>query len=175
MESMLLATDVETHKSRRIKIRPLAIPLLALCAALIGPRLARADVPPVKLDDGFLRLYDLDFAGAEKSFEVWETQNPENPMGPASQAAGILFSEFNRLGVLEAQFYENDSVFANRKKYEADPAQKTRFDQLLSRAEELGNARLKKDPRDRDALFAMTLAAGLRSISRRSRPLRSGH
>jgi len=32
-------------------------------------------------------------------------------MGPASEAAGILFSEFDRLGVLEAQFYENDSIF----------------------------------------------------------------
>ena len=54
-------------------------------------------------------------------------------MGPASEAAGILFSEFNRLGVLEAQFYEDDSIFAARKKYEADPGQRARFEQQLSR------------------------------------------
>ena len=125
--------------------------------------IAMADVPPVRLEDGFLRLYDLDFSGAEKDFKVWEERNPENPMGPVSEAAGILFSEFNRLGVLEAQFFEDDSIFAHRKKYEADPAQRARFDQQLARAEELAGANLKRDPRDRDALLAMTLASGLRS------------
>jgi len=131
--------------------------------ALMTPPHVVADVPTVRLNDGFLRLYDLDFAGAESDFQAWEKVNPDNPMGPASEAAGILFSEFNRLGVLEAQFYEDDSVFANRRKYEADPAQRTRFDQKLGRAQNLANSQLKRDPNDRDALFAMTLAAGLRS------------
>ncbi len=131
--------------------------------ALMTPAHVVADVPTVRLNDGFLRLYDLDFAGAESDFQAWEKVNPDNPMGPASEAAGILFSEFNRLGVLEAQFYEDDSLFANRKKYEAIPAQRTRFDQQLGRAEDLANSRLKRDPHDRDALLAMTLAAGLHS------------
>jgi hypothetical protein len=76
--------------------------------ALMTPLHVAADVPTVRLNDGFLRLYDLDFAGAESDFQAWEKANPDNPMGPASEAAGILFSEFNRLGVLEAQFYEDD-------------------------------------------------------------------
>ena len=130
---------------------------------LAAPRRANASVPRLDLGEGFRRLYDLDFNGASQDFEAWEKQNPENSMGPASQAAGILFSEFNRLGVLEAQFYESDSVFANRKKYEADPAEKVRFDEQLVRAEALANARLKRDSHDRDALLTMTLAAGLRS------------
>jgi hypothetical protein len=124
---------------------------------------AAADVPSAALDEGFRKLYDLNFAGAEKDFEVWEKSHPENPMGPASEAAGILFSEFNRLGVLEAQFYESDSVFSSRKKYEANPGERERFDQRLNRAEELARARLQRDPHDRDALLAMTLASGLRS------------
>jgi len=124
---------------------------------------AVADMPSAGLDSGFRRLYDLDFTGAQKEFESWEKLNPENPMGPASEAATILFSEFNRLGVLEAQFYEDDSIFAARKKYEADPAQHTRFEQQLSRAEDMAKSRLRRDARDRDALLAMTLAAGLRS------------
>ncbi len=144
-------------------IRCLRIVFVALCGLGIAIPAARADIPLPKLDDGFLRLYDLDFSGAQKDFEAWEKINPDNPMGPASEAAGILFSEFNRLGVLEAQFYEDDSLFANRKKYEAIPAQRARFDQQLARAEVLANSGLKRDPRDRDALLAMTLAAGLRS------------
>ena len=124
---------------------------------------AFADLPSAGLDHGFRRLYDLDFSGGQREFESWEKLNPENPMGPASEAAGILFSEFNRLGVLEAQFYEDDSVFGARKKYQADPGERARFDKQLSRAEDLAKSRLSRDPRDRDALLAMTFAAGLRS------------
>jgi hypothetical protein len=130
--------------------------LMAFSAALAEPASAT-------LDRGFERLYNLDFSGAQKEFEAWEKLNPENPMGPVSQAASILFSEFNRLGVLEAQFYENDSAFFARKKYEADPAQRARFEQELDHAEEMAKSELSKDSHDRDALLAMTFAAGLRS------------
>ena len=124
---------------------------------------AVAGLSSAGLNPGFLRLYDLDFTGAQKEFESWERVNPDNPMGPVSEAAGILFSEFDRLGVLEAQFYEDDSIFAARKKYEADPQKRTRFEQQLERAETLAKARLNRDARDLDALLAMTLANGLRS------------
>jgi hypothetical protein len=124
---------------------------------------AAADMPTPALDQGFRRLYDLDFAGAQQNFESWERQNPDNPMGPVSEAASVLFSEFNRLGVLEAQFYEDDSVFAARKKYDVDPNQKALFEQRLGRAEGLARSRLSKDAKDRDALLAMTFASGLRS------------
>ncbi len=121
------------------------------------------ETTPTGLDRGFSRLYDLDFPGAQKEFQSWEMENPENPMGPVSQAAGILFSEFNRLGVLEAQFYVNDSAFAGRKKYQPDAEQRALFEQQLARAETLGRARLSRDPRDVDALLGMTLASGLRA------------
>jgi hypothetical protein len=135
----------------------------AAFALLINVPHAVADLPSAGLNHGFLRLYDLDFSGGQREFESWEKLNPDDPMGPASEAAGILFSEFNRLGVLEAQFYEDDSIFAARQKYVADPAQRARFEQRLSRAEDLAKARLSRDPRDRDALLAMTLTNGLRS------------
>jgi hypothetical protein len=155
---------VGNHEIRsRSQGRHLQIALIGLLAVLFMPLPARSDVPSLGLNGGFRRLYDLDFGGAQKDFETWERVNPENPMGPASEAAGILFSEFNRLGVLEAQFYADDSIFAARKKYAADPAQKTRFDQQLDRAENLAKSKLSRDPRDRDALLAMTMAAGLRS------------
>jgi hypothetical protein len=137
--------------------------LLCLCAVLSIATPASADLPSFGLHDGYFRLYDLDFAGAQKHFEAWEKVNPENPMGPVSEAAGVLFSEFNRLGVLEAQFYADDSIFAKRKKYDADPAQQTFFEQHLDRAESLAKARLTHDPHDIDALLAMTMSAGLRS------------
>ena len=150
-------------------LRPLAIEVslktlgaLLLLLVMIVPH-AFASLPSESLDRGFVRLYDLDFARAQRKFESWEKIHPDDPMGPVSEAAGILFSEFNRLGVLEAQFYESDSVFAARKTYHADPAQHSRFEQQLDRAEQMAKSRLARDSRDPDALFAMTLSNGLRS------------
>jgi len=136
--------------------------LLSLFGSLGVARATEVTTPP-GLDRGFNRLYDLDFSGAQKEFLSWENANPENPMGPVSQAAGILFSEFNRLGVLEAQFYENDSAFSSRKKYQPDAENRGRFEQQLTRAETLGKARLARDPRDHDALLGLCLASGLRA------------
>ena len=80
-----------------------------------------------------------------------------------SQAAGYLFSEFARLGVLEAQFFENDAAFNSRTKVEPDPAVHSEFEAALDRAQTLAHARLSKDAKDRDALFALTLSSGLQA------------
>jgi hypothetical protein len=101
--------------------------------------------------------------GAQKDFEAWEQMRPDDPVGPVSEAAGFLFSEFNRLGVLEAQFYENDDAFVDRPKLAADPALKQHFMAAIGRAQNLSLARLKADPKDRDALFAQTLCFGLQA------------
>ncbi len=115
------------------------------------------------LDRGFQLLYNLDFGRAHLLFVGWEQDHPEDPLGPACDAAGFLFSEFNRLGILESQFLENDKAFDARKKFDPDPAVRDQFNGALDRAESLAKARLMKDPRDRDALFAMTLSSGLRA------------
>ncbi|HUO26418.1 MAG TPA: hypothetical protein VMU61_12185 [Candidatus Aquilonibacter sp.] len=144
--------------------------LLVLVTCLLLNTAGSAEVPaapPVPmstaLDQGFAGLYNLDFAGAQKDFRLWESEHPDDPVGPVSEAAGYLFSEFSRLGVLEAQFYENDSAFASRPKLDPDPAVRDRFESALGRSETLARARLVKDPNDRDALFAMTLSSGLQA------------
>jgi hypothetical protein len=119
--------------------------------------------PASLLDRGYYGLYNLDFADAQKDFTRWQQEHPDNPMGPVSEAAGFLFSEFNRLGVLEAQFYESNSSFEQRSKIKADPAVRTRFQDAIARSENLAHARLGKDNNDRDALFALTLASGLQA------------
>jgi hypothetical protein len=153
-------------EARSLKIVTRIVAVLWSCCVLVG--LARAgdaarpaDVSP--LEHGFSGLYNLDFAGAQKDFTNWQQLHPDDPVGPVSEAAGCLFSEFNRLGVLEAQFYENDDVFAGRPKLTPDPALRHQFLDAIGRAESLSRARLAKDPEDRDALFALTLASGLQA------------
>jgi len=139
---------------------------LGLVFAFCAPASAAAS-PDISastsLDHGFLGLYNLDFTGAQKDFTAWETLHPDDPVGPVSEAAGCLFSEFNRLGVLESQFFESDDAFSARAKLNPDPAVHDRFQKALDRAQQLARTRLSKDAKDRDALFAMTLASGLQA------------
>lgn len=130
----------------------------ALCA---GAADLSVSLPP--LDRGFHLLYNLDFGGAHNVFASYEQSHPEDPLGPTSDAAGLLFSEFHRLGVLESQFFEDDKKFADRGKLTPDPAVRSRFDAAVSKAESLATARLAKDPKDKNSLFAMTLCNGLQA------------
>src|SRR6266852_64452 len=115
------------------------------------------------LDHGFAGLYNLDFIGAQRDFTAWQAQHPDDPVGPVSEAAGLLFSEFNRLGVLEAQFYENDESFLSRSKLSPDQDVHKHFQTALEHAQLLAHNRLAKDSKDRDALFALTLSSGLQA------------
>jgi hypothetical protein len=124
---------------------------------------AASNEPSPEIENGFRLMYNLNFSQAEGEFSAFEQQHRDNPMGPVSEAAGMLFSEFQRLGVLETQFYENDSVFAARKKLTADPAVRDRFNLALTQTEKLAHERLAKNSTDHDALFALTLASGLRA------------
>jgi hypothetical protein len=133
--------------------------LSLMCVAEDGARTSA----PSPLDQGFAGLYNLDFSGAQEDFSLWQKQHPDDPVGPVSEAAGFLFSEFNRLGVLEAQFYENDDKFEKRAKLDPDPKLRERFQSAIARAEKLAQARLEKDSKDRDALFALTLCSGLQA------------
>jgi len=137
---------------------------LALAIVVVGSVFALAadpvfTVPP--LDHGFQLLYSLDFDRAHNIFVAWEKSHPDDPMGPTSDAAGLLFSEFNRLGVLESQFFELDKRFENRPKLDPDPVVRAQFNSAIARAQTIAHTRLDKNPKDKDALFAMTLTNGL--------------
>jgi hypothetical protein len=153
--------------AKRIDARWLKIVAVLWTCCILGG-LARAEDAPgpaaiSPLEHGFSGLYNLDFTGAQKDFTMWQQLHPDDPVGPVSEAAGWLFSEFNRLGVLEAQFYESDEIFADRPKLTPDPAVRKQFLAAIGRAENLSRARLARDPEDRDALFALTLSSGLQA------------
>jgi hypothetical protein len=165
------STSVSTGRMLKItrfsNLRPLCM-VAVLCVGLVGRSICVTnpafDLPPDSaLDRGFSSLYNLDFTGAQQDFSAWEAAHPDDPVGPVSEAAGLLFSEFNRLGILEAQFYENDESFGTRPKLAPDPAVRDRFHAAIARAENLSHSRFAKDARDRDGLFAMTLSSGLQA------------
>jgi hypothetical protein len=140
------------------KIRIVVFAIFLLPVAAFASDLSLV-LPP--LDHGFQLLYNLDFDRAHNVFATWQQSHPDDPMGPTCDAAGVLFSEFHRLGVLEAQFFENDKKFENRQKLSPDPAVRERFNTAILKAENIARARLAKNSKDKDALFALTLTNGL--------------
>src|SRR5437773_8585835 len=115
------------------------------------------------LDHGFQLLYNLDFDRAHGIFAQWEQNHPDDPMGPTADAAGLLFSEFHRLGVLESQFFELDKRFENRPKLSPDPQVRARFQAAIGLAEKIARVRLAKNSKDEPALFSLTLVNGLQA------------
>jgi len=107
-------------------------------------------------------MYDLDFVGAHATFHQYQQGNAADPMGYVSDAAAYLFSEFERLHVLESDLFIDDSHFEARSKLSPDPAIKTEFDAHLAKADALADSALAKNPKDTDALFAKVLGNGLR-------------
>ena len=130
---------------------------------LLLPLLARTAEPPASLDEGYRLMYNLQFDSARHEFLRWQREHPGNPLGPASEAANYLFSEFERLGVLEAQFYVKDSSFLSRKKLLPDPDVRARFDAALNRAEAEARQGLAGEAEDLDSLFALALVYGLKA------------
>jgi len=136
---------------------------IVLMTMLLAPTAFAAPSPAIRptLDDGFHLLYNLRFDEAEQEFTYWQQQNPNEPMGPVSEGAGLLFSEFDRLGILESQFYEDDKAFLKGRPVAPDSKVRERFLGALGRADVLAKSRLAKEPKDHDALLAMVLVNGL--------------
>jgi hypothetical protein len=107
-------------------------------------------------------MYNLQFDAAHQTFGEWEQQHPDDPLGPVSDAAAYLFSEFDRLHVFEGEFFL-DSNFLTRRKLKADPEVKQRFDAALAQGGQLADRILRSAPQDHDAMFAKVLRFGLQA------------
>jgi hypothetical protein len=118
---------------------------------------------PTLLDTGFRQMYDLQFDSAHRTFGEWMRLHPDDPIGPVSDAAGYLFSELDRLHILQSEFFLHDDTFTNRKKPVADPLLKAKFDAALGQAQQLAEKTLQRDPQNQDAQFSNLLRLGLHS------------
>jgi len=68
-----------------------------------------------------------------------------------------------RAGALESELVTGGNPFLRRQKVDASPADQRRFDQAIDHAMELAQARLKRNPRDTQALYALGVSYGLRA------------
>src|SRR5258706_13950119 len=137
------------------------LPLLSIAVLLFADPIPAA--PHTLLDTGFNQMYDLQFDEAHKSFQQWTEQHPDDPMGPAGDAAAYLFSELDRLHILQSEFFLHDDAFVNRVKPSPDPKLKQSFDAALAQTQQLADRTLVRDPQNQNAQFASLMRTGLRS------------
>jgi len=135
----------------------LALPVFALVLAVDPAPAATA------LDQGYRQMYDLQFDEAHKTFAECQRLHPTDPLGPASDAAAYLFAEFDRLNILQSEFFVHDSNFSNPKKLYPDPRVRQAFDAELAEARQIAAGVLASAPQDANALFATILVNGLRA------------
>ncbi len=163
-----------------MRIAPsLCITRLILCPVLIfalGPlvrpafaqaRQSPATNDPIRLSDqpeidaGFRLLYELKFPQARAKFTDWADRHPQEALGPAGEAASYLFEEFDRQGVLTSGFFLDDERLLGGVAAKPDPIMRDAFINTDRKARDLAHARLKSNPNDADALFALTISTGM--------------
>ena len=115
------------------------------------------------LDAGFRLLYELKFDQAREGFAKWQQERPAEPLGPALEAASDLFQELYLKGVLTSEFFLDDNRLLGGIKDKPDAELERQFASAAQRAQKLARARMATQPKDPDALFALTLVAGMQA------------
>src|SRR5258708_18349273 len=108
-------------------------------------------------------MYDLQFTAAHKTFADYAQSHQNDPLAPASDAAAYLFAKFDRLHILQSEFFVDDDNFRHPQKLHSDPEVRRLFDADLAKADSLATSVLGSTPRDPNALFASILVLGLRA------------
>ena len=134
-------------------------PVRADDAPATGPALS--DVP--ELNQGFRLLYTLHFPEARSTFHSWGEAHPGEPFPQAAIAASYLFEELYRQGVLTSDFFLNEKRFLHGIEGKPNAERMKDFRAALAGARRLAKARLTQHPKDPEALFALTICAGMES------------
>lgn len=147
------------------RIRGLGLLMAAVVAlgAISAASASSAMIYSPALDRGYQQMYDLNFALAHQTFREFQHAQPDDPMGYVSNAAAYLFSEFDRLHILESDLFTDDTRFEHRSKSSPDPAVKAQFESELAKSDAAAGKILARNPDDANALFAQVLADGLRA------------
>ena len=116
-----------------------------------------------ELSAGFDFLYEQKFAEAREAFTTWTSRNPEEPFGEVAVAASYLFEQLYAQGVLTSNFFLDEKKILRGIDGKPDSERMRHFREALTRAQLLARDRQKANPNDGEALFALTLAAGMES------------
>jgi hypothetical protein len=125
---------------------------------LFAPLLSGAPTP---FDQAFERLYNFDFSTAHSITDRYIAAHPQEPLPYAIRASAYLFTELDRLGILEGEFFADDKHIVDKKKLKPDPNIRMQFLKAVADAQSRAQGVLASQPNDREALFTMCVTQGL--------------
>jgi hypothetical protein len=122
-----------------------------------------AHAAPADIAQGYRDMYNRDFRAAHVVFAAWIAAHPEDPFGPASDAAAYLFGEFDSLNVIDVQLFNDTSQTSDKKQLPIDPNLRADFNNRTDQAEKLADIMIAKNANDAQALFVKMFIYGLRA------------
>jgi hypothetical protein len=115
------------------------------------------------LHEAYDRVYNFEFDAAHHVLDRFQRRYPDDALGYSVRGATYLFEELDRLGLLASEFFQDRGEALKKRDLRPDPKLKAKFEETLRLAREHGERALEKNPRDAEALFAMSMAAGMQS------------
>ncbi len=111
---------------------------------------------------GFEALYNLDYETARKNFREIARLFPDHPAGSQFLAATLWAQTLNESRRLQSSLYNTES-FYEEKEDKPDPRMVEEFRSLTRTAAQLAKARLRRNPKDVEALYFLGATEGLKA------------
>jgi len=130
------------------------------------PRLTWLLLLPVavvaQVDPGYQHFYSLEFPEALALFRAEVAANPNSPDAYNHVAQTILYREMFRSGALESELVTGSNPFLRREGLNVSKTDDQEFQDAINRALALADAKIKLNPNDVRALYALGVSYGLR-------------
>ena len=109
--------------------------------------------------EGYEALYNLDYETARTRFQKMIELAPDHPAGPQCMASSLWVQQLNQSWELKSTLYSSNAITDS--KSQVDRKHADEFRKWIRRAKQLSQARLRKNPRDVEALYFLGAAEGL--------------
>src|SRR5215216_1047713 len=132
--------------------------LIVICFVTAPAQDQRARLDALRAE-GYEALYNLDYEGARSRFRKMIELAPDHPAGAQCLASSLWLQQLNQAWELKATLYSTSAYTDSKPKVNRKQADE--FHKWTRQAKQLSEARLRKDPRDVEALYFLGAAQGL--------------
>ena len=112
--------------------------------------------------EGFEALYNLEYETARARFQEMARAFPDHPAGSQFLAASLWLAALNRSRRLQSGLYNSESFYAGAED-KPDPKIVEQFKEHTRQAKQLAEARLKRNPKDTEALYFLGATQGIKA------------
>ena len=109
------------------------------------------------------RFYTLDYDGALSRFQKVRQAHPDDPMATDYVLETVLFHKLYDKGLMDTTLYAHDGFLTGKHQVVEDKPFSAHIEELSAKAIRLAEQRLRKNPKDVDALYARGWSKSLRA------------